>query len=75
MYGFSLGVTFCFVAETCVELESVLNMNIVVRVPAGKVFRMSIGSGLGGHKFPDLAGRADFWVGLGGHKANSISGQ
>ncbi len=67
--GFSLALTFCFVAETRVEFESVLHMNIVVCVPAGKVFRMAIGSGHSGDKRAGLAGRADFWDGLGGHKS------
>lgn len=67
--GFSLALPFCFVAETCVEFESVHNMNVVVRVPAGKVFRMAIGSGLGIDKRAGLAGLAGFCDGLGEHKS------
>jgi hypothetical protein len=65
--GFSLALTFCFVAETCTEGESLLQPNVVVRVPAGEVFCLAIGSGLRGDNRAGLAGRADFWRGFGWH--------
>jgi len=65
--GFSLALPFCFVAQILVEFESVHQTNIVVRVAAGKVFRMSIGSGLIDDKRAGLAGLAGFWDGLGDH--------
>ncbi len=71
--GFSLAMTFCLEAETCVECESVLQPNVVVRVPARKVFRMAIGSGLSGDKGAGLTGRADFCHGFGGHKSYDSS--
>src|SRR5712664_327299 len=63
--GFSLALTFCFVPETCVECEGVLQPNVVVRVLAGELFRVAIGSGLRSDKRAGLAGRTGFWRGFG----------
>jgi len=63
-----------FEAEASVELERVLQTDIKVVVPTGKVFRTTVGSFLNGNKRAGLAGGAGFGWGIGGHKvtANDI---